>query len=267
MSRNTKVSWLFSLMLLGGCQSLPDKTTATMPAIQQALEESTGSTPPPAVEPPPEVQRALLPPASSSLAFVKPEVPTFDVSVNEAPAEQFFMSLVDGTSQNMVVHPEVTGNITLNLTGVTTEEVLATMRDVYGYEYRYSHGVYQVFPARMRSQVFKVNYLDLERKGGSRTRVSSGQVSQAGGSGDGGTSQGNSGNTSGTNGNTNNGSSQNGFSGAQVTTRTLTDFWSKLEDSLKTMIGEEGGRRIITDPLSGTVMVRATPRELMDVEH
>ena len=80
---------------------------------------------------------------------------------------------------NMIVHPDVSGTLTLDLKNVSTENVLATVRHVHGYQYRDSHGVYQVFPARMRSQVFNVDYIDIERKGGSRTRVSSGQVTQA----------------------------------------------------------------------------------------
>jgi MSHA biogenesis protein MshL len=165
-------------LLLSACQVLPEKETPTMPSIQEALESARPGTYPEAAQPPPEVQQALLPPAAATLSRLKPRVPSFDVSVNEAPARQFFMSLVDGTPDNMVVHPEVSGTLTLDLKNVTTEDVMATVRDVYGYEYRYSHGVYQVYPARMRSQVFKVNYLDIQRQGGSRTRVSSGQVSQ-----------------------------------------------------------------------------------------
>ena len=178
-SRFNLIHGFAAALLLSACQTLPEKETPTMASIQQALEDAQPGAYPAAAQPPPEVQQALLPPAAATLSRLKPRVPTFDVSVNEAPARQFFMSLVDGTSDNMVVHPEVTGTLTLDLKNVTTEGVMATVRDVYGYEYRYSHGVYQVYPARMRSQVFKVNYLDIRRQGGSRTRVSSGQVSQA----------------------------------------------------------------------------------------
>jgi len=266
-SRFKVIHGFAAALLLSACQTLPEKESLTMPSIQQALESAQPDAYAGAAEPPPEVQQALLPPAASTLDRIKPRVPTFDVSVNEAPARQFFMSLVDGTTDNMVVHPEVSGTLTLDLKSVTTEDVMATVRDVYGYEYRYSHGVYQVYPARMRSQVFKVNYLDIRREGGSRTRVSSGQVSQtpSGSTGphnDGAQNQGGSGTGA---EQTGNGGSAS-FSGAQVTTRTDADFWADLETSLKMIIGEEEGRKVVTNPLSGTVLVRAMPRELMDVE-
>ena len=257
-------------LLLSACQTIPEQSTPTIPAIQKSLEDASRMQAGKAIEPPPEVRRALLPPVSSTLSVVKPEVQTFDVSVNEAPARQFFMSLVDGTGNNMVVHPDVSGKLTLELKNVTTEDVMATVRDVYGYQYRYSHGVYQVYPARMRSQLFKVNYLDIERKGGSRTRVSSGQITQssaasgdAGGSKDG---KSNGSSNSSTPGNNQNRSGQNGFSGAQITTRSEADFWLDLDTSLKLMIGEENGRKVVINPLSGTVLVRAMPRELLDVK-
>ena len=249
---------------------MPEKDTPTMPSIQKSLEDAETRQQSKAVEPPLEVQRALLPPASSTLGVIKPEVPTFDVSVNEAPARQLFMSLVDGTQDNMVVHPDVSGTLTLDLKNVSTEDVMATVRDVYGYEYRYSHGVYQVFPSRMRSQVFKVNYLDIERTGGSRTRVSSGQITQSSdNSSDGGNSANNNSNSSSnssTSGSNPNNSGQNSFSGAQITTRSETDFWLDLDTSLKMIIGEEDGRKVVINPLSGTVLVRAMPRELLDVK-
>lgn len=255
-------------LLLSACQALPQKDKPDMPEVKQALKDWQTPTPTTPLAPPLAVQEALLPPARDTLGVLKPVVPTFDVSVNDVPARQFFMSLVEGTSDNMIIHPDVTGTLTLDLKNVTAADVMDTVRDVYGYEYRYSHGIYQVFPAQMRSQVFKVNYLDIERKGGSRTRVSSGQISQAPSSGGTNTGSGNSGNSttqaqsasSGTDG------KLESFSGAQVTTHSDTDFWENLEKSLKLLVGEENGRKIIADPLSGIVMVRAMPRELLAIQ-
>ncbi|MGD8842528.1 MAG: pilus (MSHA type) biogenesis protein MshL, partial [Gammaproteobacteria bacterium] len=56
------------------------------------------------------------------------------------------------------------------------------------------------------------------------------------------------------------------FSGAQVTTLSDTNFWNNLQRSLALLIGEEQGRTIIADPLSGTVLVRAMPRELLEIQ-
>jgi len=256
--------------LLGACQVMPpQKDKPEVPQVHEALMDWQTPAPGSPVTPPPAVQQALLPPAGAGLGALKPLVPKFDVSVNEVAARQFFMSLVEGTSDNMIVHPDVTGMLTLNLKNVTTAEVMDTVRDVYGYEYRYSHGIYQVFPAQMRSQVFKVNYLDIERQGGSRTRVSSGQVSQAQSSGAGASGGGDSATSTAppAQGGRSPQDRQDSFSGAQVTTRSETDFWRKLERSLTLLIGEEHGHKIIADPLSGTVLVRAMPKELLDVQH
>ena len=265
------IKLLVAVVLLSACQTTPEKDAPTLSSIQKSLDDAATSQQVKAVAPPPEVQRALLPPASSALGVIPPEAPSFDISVNEAPAQQFFMSLVDGTSDNMVVHPDVSGTLTLDLKNVSTEDVMATLRDVYGYEYRYSHGVYQVYPSRMRSQVFKVNYLDIQRKGGSRTRVSSGQITQSTSNGSGGdsssdknSSASSESSTSGSNGKS---SSQDSFSGAQITTQSQADFWLDLDTSLKMIIGEENGRKVVINPMSGTVLVRAMPRELLDIKN
>ncbi len=265
-----RIALSLAVLTLGACQTIPQKDRPEVPQVHQALRE--WQTPAPAAAaptPPVDVQRALLSPAGEASAL-NPLLPRYDISVNDVPAREFFMSLVQGTGDNMIVHPDVSGTLTLDLKHVTTAEIMDTVRDVYGYEYRYSQGIYQVFPAKMRSQVFKVNYLDIERKGGSRTRVSSGQVSEAH----------NGGNTGGAASGTGSaitpaqagGSSQrqrhqDTISGAQVTTRSETDFWRNLEKSLRLLIGEEDGHKIIADPLSGTVLVRAMPRELVDVQN
>ena len=129
-SRLKIVKVVAAALMLSACQLMPEKQSPTMPSIKQALESAGAAPQAPAAEPPPEVQRALLPPTSASPGIMKPRIPTFNVSVNEVPARQFFMSLVEGTDANMVVHPEVSGTPTLDLKNVTTEGVMASVRDV-----------------------------------------------------------------------------------------------------------------------------------------
>lgn len=164
------------------------------------------------------------------------------------------MGLVKGTTLNMVVHPDVTGFISISLKDVTINDVLATTRDVYGYRSRRNGNTYQVFPARIRTQIFTVDYLHAIRKGGSRTNVSSGQVSKANGASN------NTGVTTGDN------SNASDISGSMVSTSSKSDFWNDLSGSLHMIIGDEGGRKVMVHPQSGVIVVHALPDELRNVE-
>jgi len=55
------------------------------------------------------------------------------------------------------------------------------------------------------------------------------------------------------------------ITGTSVSTRTSSDFWHDLDESLHAMVGKEGGRSVVINGGSGIVEVRATPRELRDV--
>ena len=206
----------------------------------------------------------------------------FDIAVTEAKARPFFEGLADGTPYNIVLEPGVGGTITLKMHNVTVPEVLDAVREAYGYDYRRLPSGFIIVPPAMQTRLFQVNYLDLERRGTSRTRVSSGQVGQgnkSGNNGLNGNGNGSSGGESGsglseppgevfgTRGGT--GQEQNrvvDITGTSISTRSSSDFWRDLEDSLHALVPAGGGRAIIFNAQSGVIAVRALPGELRDVQ-
>lgn len=196
---------------------------------------------------PESVAKSLIPTINLDTANV-PEMKDedrFDISVNGVAADQFFLSLVDGTKYNMVINPEVKGTITLNLRNVTIPEVLEAARDVYGYEFISTPYGFQVLPGRLRARIYQINYLNINRTGSSQTSVSSGSLTQG------------SGGAAGT----------NSATGTQIRTeQTLTSFWDELQDSVQAIVGTGDGRSVVVNPQSGVVVVRALPNELREVE-
>ena len=182
----------------------------------------------------------------------------FDVSANKLPAKTFFLSLVEGTPINIVVNPDVMGDISIELKNVTITQVLEATRDAYGFDYRKTSYGYEIYAQKIETRIFTVNFLDMKRTGKSLTEVTSGQISEQ----IAGVSSGGSGAPS-----TPVGGTQTTPSGSMVDTRTDTDFWHDLEVALKQLVGTEHGHSVVVNPQSGVVIVKAFPKELRSVAH
>lgn len=174
--------------------------------------------------------------------------PRFDIKVHRAKVRQFFMGLVADSNYNMILHPKVKGRITLDLKNVNVENVMEVVRDVYGYDFEKNKTGFSVFPNTMNTRIFSVNYLNVNRSGGSKMSVSSGQVTESV-SGSGATA-----------------STTQSVSGSSIDTESKSDFWAELKESLTALVGNKEGRNVVVSPQSGMVVVRAMPHELRAVE-
>ncbi|SFV05032.1 pilus (MSHA type) biogenesis protein MshL [Pseudoduganella namucuonensis] len=255
---------------LAGCQSAPKRDTYD--AINQQMRDAVTKAPAPQAAPD-AVEAALLPqlPAlASQLPKARPVLDErFNVAFNQVPVQQFYNSVVAGTRYNMLIHPEVTGNITAHLKDVTLFEALDAVRELYGYDYKVEGTRIYIRPLTMQTRMFQVNYLTAKRKGSSNVRVSSTSVSSVGPQ------------TSGQTGNSGNGSSspqpqQQQNNGQQrsaqddasnVTTESDSNFWADLKSALEALVGGVGeGRSVVISPQSGVIVVRAMPEQLRNVD-
>ncbi|HAQ73234.1 pilus (MSHA type) biogenesis protein MshL [Stutzerimonas nitrititolerans] len=237
--------------LLGACQTFKDGDQRLYEQSERLFEESLEQSQN-KVAPPPSVQAALIPPLD--IAGSSGAGPRFDVAVNDMPARDFFLSLMQSAGQNLLVHPEVTGNITFSLSNVNLEEVLAAVRDSYGYDYRRTSYGYQIQPNQAITRTYDLNYLNVQRLGTTDTRVSSGQVTSSDNTGVG-------------VGGTTTSSTSSTVNASQLLTSSNVDFWAEIREVIAMMIGAEEGNQVVVNPQAGLLVVRAASADQQAVEN
>lgn len=185
-----------------------------------------------------------------------PAAGSFDVVVNQMPAREFFMTLMEGSKQNILVGPDISGYITLRLSRVSLEDTLRAVRDTYGYEYVKTPYGYQISSNNQNVRVFAFNYLDVTRSGRSETQVS-GRSVEKNRSPDLFPSE--STTTSQTSTSSNRRTSDT--ISTQITTLSSMDFWKELQGTLTQIMGTHGFA--VVNPQAGTVVVSTTSPDLM----
>jgi MSHA biogenesis protein MshL len=262
---------LAGALALAGCATGKGSDT-TAEAIRG--EMSAAAQTPPGVASAEAVNLALLPPLAVQPGRVddKPAELRFDLVVNNTPASQVFSAIVSGTRYSMLVHPEVTGNISLNLKDVTVLEALEATRDLYGYDYKLDGTRIFIQPATLQTRIFQVNYLTGLRSGSSSLQVSSSSVTSAAASPNVNQAQSqnfNSQTVLNQGGVASNATSSSSLGrvqdGSKVTMTSSSDFWDELGRALQAIVGNDKGRSVVVSPISGVIVVRAMPDELKNV--
>ncbi|HLT04932.1 MAG TPA: secretin N-terminal domain-containing protein, partial [Pseudomonas sp.] len=252
-----RLALLGLLVLVSACQSFPDGERRVAGEMDRSLAESLDhsqtvlDTPLPSassrtpVEPPPA-------PNAPGAAAPGADAPRFDVLVSDMPARSFFLSLMDSAGQNILVHPQVSGDISLSLRQVTLPEVLSAVRDSYGYDYRRTSYGYQIQPNQAITRTYDLNYLNVQRQGMSDTRVSSGQVttSDSVGAGLAGTTS---------------SSTASTVSASHLMTSSNADFWKEVQAVVAMIIGGEEGNSVVVNPQAGLLVVRANSADQQNV--
>jgi MSHA biogenesis protein MshL len=260
--------YCFTLLLaLLGCQTAPDKPTEIINALDKAIDESSKAEPKALTKVPNAIQQELMQRSISQARQGLLAEKRLEIAASDVSAQEFFAALVDESPYSVVVHPEVSGTITLNLKNSTLHEVLDVVEEVYGYEIRRKGKVIQVYPSGIRTETIALNYLYVKRSGMSSTSINSGGVSEGDqNSGNNSNSNSNSSNNSSSsnNGNQNN---QQGSGGVNIYTETESDFWTELKETLTMLVGSEKGRSVIVSPQAGLVTVRALPEEIKVVKN
>ncbi len=189
----------------------------------------------------------------------------FDISAKNMTARQFFGSLLKGSKYNLIIHPDVSGRVTLVLNDATIEEAMASVADMYGYEIRLQGNTYHVYASGLRTETIPMNYLLMKRNGLSNSSISSGYLSDNDtDSSD--SSDNNSNNDSG-NKDRKNSSSSKSRNGTEISTQTDTDYWKELEKTLYALIGNKKDSLVIVSPQASLVTVRAYPNDIRKVRN
>ena len=251
-----RVFWILPLGMLAltglSACTAPSSKSTTADAIKHEMDAAAQESAKPGKQD--AVNNALLPPLAVTMPRMDDKAleAKFDLAVNNTPASQVFMAIVSGTRYSMLVHPDVSGSISLNLKDVTVLDALEAIRELYGYEYKVDAARIYIQPVSLQTRIFQVNYLTGQRKGDSSLRVSGGSVADA---------------PSGASGGAATPSSAGGAraDSSKVTMTSSADFWDELSKSLIAIVGSEKGRNIVISPMSGVIVVRAMPDELRNV--
>lgn len=254
----TKFSVIVMTVLVTGCAAyLPDRPEGGRHITQAVEQPATGI---------PEVVRT-----PSLVAPPEPEakVELYTVVVQDVPVRELLFEIARDASLNIDVHPEITGNVTLNAIDQTLPQILARIARQVDIRWNLDRPNLIVEPDKPVLRTYRIDYVNIARKSKGEvsvaTSISTTGSADVAGSGGGSSSSGSNNSTT------------------VLTQEANNTFWATLVSNLHAILGESSGAAggadaggeaaagggsssIISNPESGLITVRATTRQHEEIQ-
>lgn len=143
------------LFITGGCANAPIKERAKLPS------PLTGPVQP---QPPPkEPLKELIVPQKEEAKKIAER--RFSVSARDAGVQDVLLAFSRESERNIIMDPELSGKVTVDLKGVTLTEALDSILSPLGWSYRLDGKFIKIQRAQMETRLFTMNYIATKRSG------------------------------------------------------------------------------------------------------
>ncbi|KQQ40319.1 type II and III secretion system protein [Duganella sp. Leaf126] len=228
-------------LLLGACA-----TRALPPSANHVSEPPRAA----GAIPEPVRQSAMLPPPKPAA-----KVETFSVTVHKVPVQSLLFALARDAGLNVDVHPDITGNVTLNALDQTLPQLLSRIQRQVDMRYEINGSTLTVLPDTPEWRNYKVDYVNIARSTTSSVNIAT-QISTTGGGSSAAnpvaaataTGQGAGAGSSGGGNNAANNPSNN--STTVVNNRSDNNFWYSLEKNIRDLLRPTTINDKLIDPLA-----------------
>jgi len=245
--------FLMPILAINGCAGI-NKT-------EKSLVKPELTFPLPA-SPSPEMEELLITQTEPEKVISFPEKgdELISLSLRDAEIKEVLLALAKKSDFNIIVDPDVSGTVTVDLKKVALNEVLESLLIPLNLEFHQKGKFIRIYKPRLETRVFTLNYVAIKRKGTSSLTVSGG-VAEAGEENDGG-------------GGSGGGSEEE--SETAIETETTSDLWKDIQNGLETIVfgdskeqdteagaawsrGDESGRVVVANPMSGIILIKTHP--------
>jgi len=204
----------------------------------------------------------VLPPAPEA------KVELYSVVVQNVPVRELLFAIARDASLNIDVHPEITGDVTLNAIDQTLPQILTRIARQVDIRWNLDRPNLIVEPDKPILRTYRIDYVNIARKSKGEVSVAT-SISTTGSAAVGGGGGG--------------GSAGSNNSTTVLSQESNNTFWATLVANLHAILGESGGaaggaeagaasgaggtsNSIISNPESGLITVRATTRQHEDIQ-
>ncbi len=195
-----------------------------------------------------------------------PEIPSFQLekkrpkkeilytlSAKGADVKTVLMSFAKKSNINMVIDPDVSGTVNIDLKDVTLDQALTSILRPLGYKYERKANFIIVEKPKLETRIFTLNYI-LTKRTGSATMSAAGGLS--GGYG-----------TTATTTTTTSGTTYGGYGGGGISSVESTieskeeaDIWSEIKDGLDSLLSKDG--KFFVNKMASAIVVTDYPENL-----